>query len=310
MESSSRGILPRVLAIEDAARRVSNNGYGTTDEWTTELMDAARSGPLPIHDYLNDEAEPYTSSTVKTTDVQKYFVERHGVDLLTVKAVADAAPIKGGASGESNMATDWQSRRDGFDHRRDKPTDRPINWKYWGSLPALKQWEACALSVNVNPENLKAKRMVMPGMPVFLPESFPSRTVELEFDRRLTMINRYGGGNHLAVVYPQWFAGWCLHVGLENLPPELVAMTATEPPAAPVVTPEPTAAPVVAEGASGGTGKVWTPERIAEARAFRAKHGLKKTAEHYSVSQATISKHLPAKEAKPAGFSAFTYRNK
>jgi len=132
------------------------------------------------------------------------------------------------------MATDWQSRRDGLDHRRDKPTDRPINWKYWGSLPALKQWEACALSVNVNPENLKTKRMVMPGMPVFLPESFPNRAVELEFDTRLTMFNRYGGGNHLAVVRPQWFAGWCLHVGLEDLPPELVAMATPEPRPAPV----------------------------------------------------------------------------
>lgn len=150
------------------------------------------------------------------------------------------------------MAIDWQSRRDGFDHRRDKPADHPINWKYWASLPALKQWEACALSVNVNPDNLKAKRMVMPGMPEFLPESFPSRSVELEFDRRLTMFNRYAEGNHLAVVRPQWFAGWCGHVGLEDLPPELVAMATPEPKAAPVAMPEPTPAPVVAVGALGG----------------------------------------------------------
>lgn len=45
-------------------------------------------------------------------------------------------------------------------------------------------------------------------------------------------------------------------------------------------------------------GKVWTEERKAEARAYRAQHGLKKTAEHYNVSQATISKHLPAGKAK------------
>lgn len=132
------------------------------------------------------------------------------------------------------MATDWQSRRDGFDHRRDKPLDRPINWKYWGSLPELKQWDACALSVNVNPENLKTRRMVMPGMPVFLPESFPNRAVELEFQMRLTMFGRVIGGRPLATVSPAQFAAWCLDVGLENLPPELVAMATPEPRPAPV----------------------------------------------------------------------------
>lgn len=45
-------------------------------------------------------------------------------------------------------------------------------------------------------------------------------------------------------------------------------------------------------------GAVWTPERKAEARAYRAVHGLKKTAEHYGVSQATISKHIPAGKTK------------
>lgn len=41
-------------------------------------------------------------------------------------------------------------------------------------------------------------------------------------------------------------------------------------------------------------GKVWTDERKEEVRQYRAKHGLKKTAEHYGVSQALISKHVPA----------------
>jgi hypothetical protein len=44
--------------------------------------------------------------------------------------------------------------------------------------------------------------------------------------------------------------------------------------------------------------KVWTDERKAEVRAYRDAHGLKATAEHYKVSQATISKHVPA--GKPA----------
>lgn len=55
-----------------------------------------------------------------------------------------------------------------------------------------------------------------------------------------------------------------------------------------------TAAPV----GSVCSGKVWTEQRKAEARAYRATHGLKKTAEHYKVSQATISKHIPAGKGK------------
>lgn len=45
--------------------------------------------------------------------------------------------------------------------------------------------------------------------------------------------------------------------------------------------------------------KKWTDEFKAEVRAYRDKHGLKKTAEHFGVSQATISKHLPAGKPKP-----------
>ena len=46
-------------------------------------------------------------------------------------------------------------------------------------------------------------------------------------------------------------------------------------------------------------GKVWTDARKIEVREYRDKHGLKKTAEHYKVSQATISKHIPAGKARP-----------
>ncbi len=160
------------------------------------------------------------------------------------------APVTGFASGDA-MAIDWQSRRDGFDHRRGKPTDRPINWKYWGSLQDWTQWDAFALSLNLNPENLEKSPnswMAGPGRgPTFLSKSFPSQAIEVEFERRLTMFGRVIGGRPLATVSPAQFAAWCLHEGLEDLPPELVAMA--EPKAAPVATPEPTAAPVVAESA-------------------------------------------------------------
>jgi hypothetical protein len=48
--------------------------------------------------------------------------------------------------------------------------------------------------------------------------------------------------------------------------------------------------------AAPATGKVWTEERKAEAQAYRDQHGLKKTAEHFGVSQALISRHTKPKK--------------
>ena len=73
---------------------------------------------------------------------------------------------------------------------------------------------------------------------------------------------------------------------------------------------EPQAAPVVADSASNapGNGKVWTPEKLAEAGAYRKKHGTKKTAAHYQVSEARIRQLLPGDKPKQKGYSAFTHR--
>jgi hypothetical protein len=122
---------------------------------------------------------------------------------------------------------DWQTRRDGFDQKHSNPTNTPINWKYWGSLQVLQQWQACALSLNINPDDLRAKPMPVPGKPVFNSSCFPSADVHLEFDKRLTMLIRQARGNPLAVVSPAVFAAWCLRVELENLPLELTAMAET-----------------------------------------------------------------------------------
>jgi hypothetical protein len=74
----------------------------------------------------------------------------------------------------------------------------------------------------------------------------------------------------------------------------------------------PSAAPVVVASASNApsNGKVWTPERLAEVRAYREKHGTKKTAEHFKVSASLIRQKLPSEKPKPKGYSAFTHRIK
>lgn len=77
---------------------------------------------------------------------------------------------------------------------------------------------------------------------------------------------------------------------------------------------KPQAAPVVAAGASDGvepvTGKRWTPEKLAELKSYREKHGTKKAAEHFCISASLIRQKLPSEKPQPKGYSAFTYRTK
>lgn len=79
-----------------AAKKIADNGHGNKSEWTTELIDAAKSGTLPIHEFLNGDVVPWIISTVKTAEVQKYLVEQYGRDLLTVKSseAAENMPAK------------------------------------------------------------------------------------------------------------------------------------------------------------------------------------------------------------------------
>ena len=73
-------------------------------------------------------------------------------------------------------------------------------------------------------------------------------------------------------------------------------------------------APVVAESASGGVepvaGKRWTSEKLAELKSYREKHGTKKTAEFFGISEQRIRQMLPSKKPQPKGYSAFTHRTK
>lgn len=77
-------------------------------------------------------------------------------------------------------------------------------------------------------------------------------------------------------------------------------------------TPEPAPEREPAENTAGqldgsvSNGKKWTPEKLAEVAAFREKHGTKKAAEHFNVSEQLIRQKLPRKKPQPKGYSAFT----
>lgn len=122
-----------------------------------------------------------------------------------------------------------------------------IDWQFWKHMSEVKHWEACALSLNINPDNLQKLTQTWLYGPVsdstFTRMSFPSRTVNIEFDKRVRLLGaslfkspHFGGGRHLAAVKLSQFAAWCASVELD-IPPELKAMAATESTASPLVMP-------------------------------------------------------------------------
>jgi len=71
-------------------------------------------------------------------------------------------------------------------------------------------------------------------------------------------------------------------------------------------------APIVADSASNapGNGKVWTPEKLAELKAYRAAHTMPETATKFGISEQRIRQLLPSNKPKQKGYSAFTHRMK
>lgn len=65
----------------------------------------------------------------------------------------------------------------------------------------------------------------------------------------------------------------------------------------------------VLEGATTAEaqGKKWTPEKLAELKAYRAKHGTKKAASHFNISDGWVRQLLPSEKPKSKGYSAYTH---
>lgn len=57
---------------------------------------------------------------------------------------------------------------------------------------------------------------------------------------------------------------------------------------------------------SGGKDIRWTPERLGKLKAYREKHGTKKAAEYFGITEARVRKLLPREKPKQRGYSAFT----
>lgn len=120
------------------------------------------------------------------------------------------------------------------------------NWREWKHTPDVTVWQACALSLDINPYRLVPDIRLMGRYPskgpFFLSQNFASKEVEEEFDLRQRLLlrnlpnytsfptryrDRWEGsrreGNSL-VRLPE-FASWAVSVVMwEGMPPELIEL--------------------------------------------------------------------------------------
>lgn len=116
------------------------------------------------------------------------------------------------------------------------------DWDFWRHIPHAKVWQACALSLNIDPDLMKhSPHGWMNGIgsgPDFEPLSFPSRDVKVLFDKRLRLLAAHIGNPahfrlHLIImgnparceIYLTDFARWAVsEMEWGDMPPELVAL--------------------------------------------------------------------------------------
>jgi len=133
---------------------------------------------------------------------------------------------------------------------RRKPATTP-DWSEWRYIPKVEVWQACALSLNLDPHSLEKRRYERMSesspVPYFEDSSFPSKTIRDEFNKRRRMLIanlpnnpafsfRNILANGCSNVALAEFTTWALSIGW-NIPPELAAMA--QKPGAPSVAPIP-----------------------------------------------------------------------
>lgn len=121
-------------------------------------------------------------------------------------------------------------------------TARAPDWEFWARLPCVRVWEACALSLNIDPDSMQHSPggwMAGPGHgPIFEARSFPSREAEEQFSKRRRLLTQsIGNPAHFRLhsiimgdparceIYLSEFSAWAMsEMKWDGLPPELVAL--------------------------------------------------------------------------------------
>ncbi len=101
---------------------------------------------------------------------------------------------------------------------------KPIDWEHWRLMPIVELQQAVELSVNVNPDDVTlVNDVVIRRMEIAL-SHVQAKTLTLDSHYPNVPLSRVSLAK---------FAAWALKLGIPNLPPELIAMAATEPTTAP-----------------------------------------------------------------------------
>lgn len=117
--------------------------------------------------------------------------------------------------------------------------NRPPKWNKWRLMPEIKEWEAVALSLNIEPGKIDLNSNAWMGA------EHPFDESEEFIDRLMILKNHSSNRAHFPTPcklnMANWyecevrldeFAAWCIHVGFE-IPPELSALSKTATQAAP-----------------------------------------------------------------------------
>lgn len=96
------------------------------------------------------------------------------------------------------------------------------DWTYWPASRKVWQWQAVALSLNIDPESLRH------SPDGFVAESFPSAEVEAAFKKRLDLLANCILGKSMMSLSK--FTEWAASVNLTPMPSELAALENQSPP--------------------------------------------------------------------------------
>ena len=123
-------------------------------------------------------------------------------------------------------------------------SETPPKWQFWLHMREVKLWEACLLSLNIDPKRIRPSRSGwLAGGPVFDVDSFRSREMHDDYNDRLRLLRSNlsstsftpgtldMGNPNLHGVKLSEFAAWCAKVECDDIPAELSAIA--KPPESP-----------------------------------------------------------------------------
>lgn len=116
------------------------------------------------------------------------------------------------------------------------------DWTFWRNMPEVALWQACALSLNINPDSLRNDPYACVagagGSRIFLAESFPDDATKFTFGQRLRILRanlpnkdlftscagNIGLPDDNSKVRIFEFASWAVGIGWTGMPSELVEL--------------------------------------------------------------------------------------